>query len=97
MICVVLLFFHFAAWFIKSFAKAWILTKWQRRKEGKSKALDDGTAKAEGVHTLVDVLIATFNLVAVVDDACAVGTEGGDEQGDTSADVGRAVRHRSHG
>jgi len=29
MICLFLLFSHFAATIIKSFAKAWILTKWQ--------------------------------------------------------------------
>jgi len=29
MICVVFTIFHFSAWFIKSFAKRWVLTKWQ--------------------------------------------------------------------
>ena len=52
-------------------------------------ALDDRSVETEGVDALVDVLVTSFNLVAVVDDASAVGGEGSDEQGNTGADVGR--------
>ena len=52
-------------------------------------ALDDRSVETEGVDTLVDVLITSFDLVAVVDDTGTVGGEGSNEQGNTGADVGR--------
>ena len=45
--------------------------------------------RSQSVQALVNILIPALNLVAVVDDAGAVGGEGGDEQGDAGADVGR--------
>ena len=45
---------------------------------------------SQSIQPLVNILITSLNLVAVVDDAGAVGGEGGDEQGDASADVGRS-------
>ena len=42
---------------------------------------------AESVETDVDVFIATVDLLDVVDGAGAFGREGGDEEGDSGADV----------
>ena len=80
--------FCFALRHIKSFAKGHTLTKWQNGIGKSLKTFDDGTVEAKGIHALVDVLITSFYLVAVVDDAVALGGEGGDEQGNTGADVG---------
>ena len=71
--------FYFALRHIKSFAKGHTLTKWQNGIGKSLKTFDDGTIEAKGIHALVNILIAAFNLVAVVDDAVAMCGEGGDE------------------
>ena len=43
---------------------------------------------AQLIQTVFDVLVATVYLGDIVDTACAVGTECGNEQGNTGADVG---------
>ena len=43
----------------------------------------------ESAKSLIDTLIATVDLLDVVDDACAFGRHGGDEHGNAGADVGR--------
>ena len=41
----------------------------------------------EGVEAVLDVFVAAINLLDVADDAGAVGTHGGNEQGDTGTDI----------
>ncbi len=65
--------FHFALRHIKSFAKGLSLTKWQNGIGKVLESLDEGLVEAQGIHALVDVLVAAFDLVAVVDDAIALG------------------------
>src|SRR5690554_782195 len=49
-------------------------------------ALDFG---ADGVQSGIDVLVASVDLLDVVDGADSFGAEGGDEQGYTGANIGR--------
>ena len=42
------------------------------------------------IEALVDILITSFDLVAIVDDTVAIGREGSDEQGNTGTDVRRS-------
>ena len=89
--------FHFALRHIKSFAKGLSLTKWQNRVGKVLESLDERSVEAEGIQTLVDILVASFDLFAVVDDTGAFGRQGGDEQGNTSADVGRGHTDATQG
>ena len=73
------------------------MTKWQNEIRWGLEALNERTIKTKGIDALVDVLVTAFDLVAVVDDAGAVGGEGGDEQGDAGADVGRGHANATQG
>ena len=53
------------------------------------KLSDSLNLRPQVIQPFINILVASLNLVAVVDDAGAVGTEGCDEQGDAGADVGR--------
>ena len=47
-----------------------------------------GYPGADGVKTVLDVLVATVNLVDMVDFARSFGTHGGDEHRNTGTDIG---------
>ena len=51
--------------------------------------MDSLNLRSQSIQSCINILITALNLVAVVDDAGAVGGEGGDEQGDAGTDVGR--------
>ena len=51
--------------------------------------MDSFNLRPQRIQPRINILIPSLNLVAIVDDAGAVGGEGGDEQGDTGTDVGR--------